>query len=50
MVSPPTFTPIETWALLPIALQNLGMSEADARLVMDGNMLRVAKHVWPKTV
>jgi len=46
---PPAFTPIETWAQLPQALQKVGMSTADAELVMGGNMLRVVQQVWPKT-
>jgi membrane dipeptidase len=45
--SPPNFTPIETWALLPQALHRVGMSEEEARLVMGANMLRVARQVWP---
>jgi membrane dipeptidase len=46
--APPTFTPIETWKYLPQALREVGMSAAEADLVMGGNMLRVAQQVWPK--
>jgi len=41
-----TYTPIETWALLPAALQRAGMTAADTALVMGGNMMRVARQVW----
>ena len=42
-----TFTPVETWPLLAQALQGVGMTSAEAALVMGGNMLRVAGQTWP---
>lgn len=42
----PSFTPVETWSLLPAALTKVGMSEEQAALVMGGNMMRVAQQVW----
>ena len=41
-----TYTPVETWQLLSQALQDLGMSAAEAGAVMGDNMLRVASQVW----
>jgi membrane dipeptidase len=41
-----TYTPMETWQLLPQALAKVGMSPADAALVMGENMVRVARQVW----
>ena len=41
-----SYTPVETWQLLPKALQNVGMSAAEAAAVMGDNMLRVASQVW----
>ncbi|MEO5796012.1 MAG: membrane dipeptidase [Rhodoferax sp.] len=41
-----SYTPVETWQVLAQALQDVGMSADDAALVMGGNMLRVAQHVW----
>lgn len=41
-----TFTPVETWQLLPQALQDTGMTAEEAAQVMGGNMLRVAAQVW----
>lgn len=41
-----TYTPVDTWAALPQALQAVGMPDADIRGVMGGNMARVARHVW----
>ncbi len=41
-----TYTPMETWQLLPQALAKIGMSPADAALVMGENMVRVARQVW----
>ena len=41
-----TYTPIETWPLLPEALKKVGMSEAEAAGVMGMNMMRVARQVW----
>lgn len=40
------YTPVETWGQLPAALAAAGMSEAEAALVMGGNMRRVAQQVW----
>ena len=45
-VNPSTNTPQETWPLLGQALQDTGMSAAEAALVMGGNMMRVAGQVW----
>ena len=42
-----TFTPVDTWRLLPAALQEVGMTAEEAGLVMGGNMMRVAGQVWP---
>lgn len=41
-----SFVPIETWKLLPVALESVGMNAEQAALVMGGNMMRVAKQVW----
>ena len=41
-----TYTPMETWQLLPEALAKVDMSPADAALVMGENMVRVARQVW----
>ena len=41
-----TYTPVETWTQLPQALQEVGMTEPEAALVMGGNMMRVASRVW----
>ena len=41
-----TYTPIETWNVLGQALQDTGMTAAEAALVMGGNMMRVAGQVW----
>ena len=41
-----TYTPVETWTQLPQALQEVGMTEPEAALVMGGNMMRVAARVW----
>jgi membrane dipeptidase len=41
-----TYTPIDTWMQLPQALQDAGMTESEAALVMGGNMMRVASRVW----
>jgi membrane dipeptidase len=40
------YTPMETWSLLPAALEKTGMSRAEADLVMGGNMRSVAAKVW----
>jgi membrane dipeptidase len=45
-VNPSTYTPQETWPQLGQALQDTGMSAAEAALVMGGNMMRVAGQVW----
>jgi membrane dipeptidase len=42
-----SYTPVETWQLLADALQRTGMSKVDAQAVMGGNMMRVARQVWP---
>ncbi len=41
-----TYTPVETWQVLALALQRTGMNDDEAALVMGGNMLRVARQVW----
>ena len=41
-----TYTPIETWTLLPSALVSIGMNSDEVAMVMGGNMHRVAKVVW----
>ncbi len=41
-----TYTPIDTWRLLPEALRKVGMGPEDAAAVMGGNMMRVAGQVW----
>ncbi|WP_394779514.1 membrane dipeptidase, partial [Undibacterium sp.] len=46
MSRPPSFTPVETWKLLPAALEKTGMSKEEAALVLGGNMMRVAQQVW----
>ncbi len=43
-----TYTPVETWQLLPQALREVGMSAAEAAAVMGDNMLRVASQVWQR--
>lgn len=43
-----TYTPVETWQLLPEALQKLGLSADESALVMGHNMLRVAGQVWQR--
>ena len=40
------FTPVETWQLLPGALQAVGMTPGEAAQVMGGNMMRVAGQTW----
>jgi membrane dipeptidase len=42
-----TYPPIESWQQVDEALQRTGMSAAEAAGVMGGNMLRVARQVWP---
>ncbi len=41
-----SYTPVETWQLLPEALAKVGMTPADVALVMGENMVRVARQVW----
>lgn len=43
---PPTFTPPEVWRQLAFALRKVGMSDAEAEMVMGRNMMRVAQQVW----
>ncbi len=43
-----TYTPVETWQLLPDALQKAGLNAAETAAVMGGNMLRVAGQVWQR--
>lgn len=45
-----TFTPVETWQLLPEALAAVGMTPSEAALVMGGNMTRVARLTWHAAV
>ncbi|MEI6761723.1 MAG: membrane dipeptidase [Betaproteobacteria bacterium] len=45
-VHPSTYTPIDTWQVLGQALQDTGMTAAEAAQVMGGNMMRVAGQVW----
>ncbi|MEP6965816.1 MAG: membrane dipeptidase, partial [Polaromonas sp.] len=46
-----TYTPVETWQLLPQALERVGMSAQEAAGVMGLNMMRVAGQVWqPRAV
>lgn len=40
------YAPAEAWTELPAALRGLGMSAAEASLVLGGNMARVAREVW----
>ena len=47
-VSRMSYTPVETWQLLPEALQKVGMSAAEAALVMGDNMMRVAGVCWQR--
>jgi len=42
----PRFTPPEVWRELPAALRRVGMTEAEAALVLGRNMMRVAQLVW----
>ena len=43
-----SYAPVETWRLLPEALQKVGMNPAEAAGVMGNNMLRVAGQVWQR--
>lgn len=45
-----TYTPVETWQLLPAALERVGLNAAEADKVMGGNMMRVAAQVWRPAV
>jgi membrane dipeptidase len=45
-ISSARYTPVDTWQVLSQALQDVGMGQEDAALVMGGNMLRVATQVW----
>ncbi len=44
--APMQYPPYSAWAHLPEALRSVGMSVAEADLVMGGNMLRVAEATW----
>jgi membrane dipeptidase len=41
-----TYTPVETWQLLPDALRQVGLSAAEIEGVMGDNMMRVAAIAW----
>jgi membrane dipeptidase len=41
------YTPVEAWQEMDSALQAMGMDAQEAEQVMGGNMLRVARQVWP---
>lgn len=45
-ISPITYTPVETWQLLPDALAKVGFSAGDIEAIVGGNMMRVAAQVW----
>ncbi len=45
-ISRMTYTPIETWTLLPSALSKVGMTSAETAQVMGGNMVKLAEDVW----
>ena len=45
-VSRMSYTPVETWQLLPEALAKVGLGADDAALVMGDNMVRVASQCW----
>jgi membrane dipeptidase len=42
-----TYPPIGAWRTMRSALQRTGMTDDEAARVMGGNMLRVARAVWP---
>ena len=44
--TPSSYPDIKDWTLLPQALKDLGMNEAESQAVMGGNMTRVAEQVW----
>lgn len=41
-----SYTPLDTWSHLPLALKALGMDETGINGVMGHNMARVARQVW----
>jgi membrane dipeptidase len=43
-----TYTPVETWQLLPDALRKVGLNETDVKGVMGDNMMRVAGIAWQR--
>jgi len=43
------FAPIEAWQDLPLELQRIGMTAAEADLVLGGNMARVARATWDRS-
>ncbi len=45
-IEPMKYPPVETWTLLPAALEKVGMNAQEIELVMGANMLRVATAVW----
>jgi membrane dipeptidase len=47
-ISRMAYAPVASWLELPDALQRAGMSASEAALVMGGNMVRVARQVWPR--
>ena len=44
--APSTYTPVGVWRELAGELRKLGMSAAEADLILGGNMARVARRVW----
>ena len=47
-ISRMAYAPVASWLELSDELQRTGMSAAEAALVMGGNMVRVARQVWPR--
>jgi membrane dipeptidase len=45
-IAPMKYPPVETWTLLPAALEKVGMNSQEIEMVMGANMLRVATAVW----
>jgi len=41
------YTPVDTWPKLDAALTALGFSATDIAQILGGNMMRVARQVWP---
>jgi membrane dipeptidase len=41
-----SYTPVETWRLLPEALRRVGLGAAEIEGVMGDNMMRVAAIAW----